>query len=148
MKLCSVLTVLFWLLSVTILPAQSDLQFEHLSVEDGLSQSTVLSIGQDKEGFMWFGTEYGLNKYDGYSFKVFQANPKASAYTLNHLIRDIYEDRRGRLWVGANGLNLLNKRTDTFKAFLVDSTRFTYLNICLAILEDEQGRLWFSAGVG
>ena len=52
--------------------AQSHISFNHLTVEDGLSQSSVTCILQDSKGFMWFGTQDGLNKYDGYSFKIFK----------------------------------------------------------------------------
>lgn len=55
-----------------------NLRFERISLEQGLSQSTVFCILQDSQGFMWFGTEDGLNKYDGYNFTIYKNNPEAS----------------------------------------------------------------------
>ncbi|CAN5506333.1 two-component regulator propeller domain-containing protein [soil metagenome] len=139
----------FFLLKLTILQAQTDLRFEHLSTQDGLSHNAVLSIHQDKEGFMWFGTEDGLNKYDGYTFKHYKADPKDPGNTLySNYIYDLFEDSKGRFWVGCHGLNLLNKKNDKFTTYLPDSSRFNYLNISLSILEDKQGMLWYSAGGG
>ena len=124
------------------LHAQSNLKFEYLSTEDGLSHNTVLSIYQDKEGFMWFGTDDGLNKYDGYTFQSYKADPKDPQHTLRfNYIYSIYEDNKGRLWVGSHGLHLLNKKTDQFTAYFPDSNQFSYLNIPLSIHEDEQGML-------
>ena len=143
------LILFFLLLDLAPLQAQSDLRFENLSVQDGLSHNSVTCIYQDKDGFMWFGTEDGLNKYDGYTFKTYKPDPKDPQHTLRlNVIRDIHEDNKGRFWVSTNGLHLLNKRTDTFTAYLVDSTRFTYLNMLSSIHEDEKGVLWFSAGGG
>jgi ligand-binding sensor domain-containing protein/two-component sensor histidine kinase len=126
-----------------------NLQFEHLSAKDGLSSNYVMSIHQDKEGFMWFGTDAGLNKYDGYTFTVFNMDPKNPQSTLktSH-IYDIHEDHTGRLWIAAYGLHLMDKRTGNITAYLADSVQFTYLNIALKIVEDENEILWFSAGGG
>lgn len=60
------------ILFIPSITAQSNIRFDHLTVQDGLSQSAVTVIFQDKQGFMWFGTQDGLNRYDGYNFKVFK----------------------------------------------------------------------------
>lgn len=126
-----------------------NLRFEHLSTQDGLSHNSVLSIFQDKEGFMWFGTDDGLNKYDGYAFQTFKADPKDPQNTLRwNYIYSIYEDSKGRFWVGSHGLHLYNKRTEKLTAYLPDSSKFNYLNIALSIFEDPNGILWYSAGGG
>jgi signal transduction histidine kinase/ligand-binding sensor domain-containing protein/CheY-like chemotaxis protein/AraC-like DNA-binding protein len=149
MKLIFLVALVYGLLGLHFLQAQSGLQFEHLSVQDGLSNNSVLCIGQDRQGFMWFGTADGLNKYDGYTFKQYRADPKAPKRSLQeNYIREIFEDKKGNLWIGTTGLHLLDRRTDTFTSYLVDSTKFTYLNIALSIQEDQKGMLWFSAGGG
>src|SRR6266540_3884612 len=70
--------VILVLLTASSFGQSLQFQFEPLSVEHGLSQSSVWSIYQDSYGFMWFGTADGLNKYDGYTFQVFRHNPNDS----------------------------------------------------------------------
>ena len=95
-------------------------KFERISLEQGLSQSSVFCILQDSKGFMWFGTQDGLNKYDGYSFTVYK-NQLNDSTSLNwNYIRCFYEDRReGVLWVGTDngGLNKFDLMTETFKHY-------------------------------
>jgi ligand-binding sensor domain-containing protein len=105
-----------------------DLRFEHLSSKQGLSHNSVISIQQDKEGFLWFGTIDGLNKYNGYTFTVFRPDPKNPKNTFrDKYIFDIHEDRAGRLWAATTGLHLVNKRTGKVTAYMADSTRFNYV---------------------
>src|SRR5512135_3509324 len=82
-------------------------RFEHLTIEDGLSQNAGLAIFQDRKGYLWIGTQDGLNRYDGYNFKVYKHdpdNPKSISYNS---ILSIAEDRDGYLWIGTwgGGLN-------------------------------------------
>ncbi len=79
--------------------AQSDVIFNHLTIDDGLSQSSVTCILQDKNGFMWFGTQDGLNRFDGYNFKVFKNNPGDSTSLTDNFIFSIYEDPSGTLYI-------------------------------------------------
>ena len=74
---------------------QQDLKFTNITIEDGLSHSKVNCIYQDSQGFLWFGTNEGLNKYDGYSFTVFQPDPDDPHSISANLIRCILEDSRG-----------------------------------------------------
>lgn len=76
------------------------LTFEQISIEQGLSQSIVYSILQDQKGFLWFGTEDGLNKYDGYSFTILRRDPHESNSLSYNEIRAMYEDSSGVLWIG------------------------------------------------
>jgi ligand-binding sensor domain-containing protein len=77
----------------------SDLKFDHISVEQGLSQDIVWSIAQDKQGFMWFATENGLNRYDGYSIKVYKHNQHDLTSLAANDVRRLFLDRSGTLWI-------------------------------------------------
>ncbi|MEJ2614797.1 MAG: two-component regulator propeller domain-containing protein, partial [Ignavibacteriaceae bacterium] len=88
---------LFILIPIDIFP-QGYISFNHLTVEDGLSQSSVTCIFQDRQGFMWFGTQDGLNRYDGYNFKVFKNEPGDSTSISDNFIFSIYQDKNGILY--------------------------------------------------
>ncbi|MFT4566378.1 MAG: ligand-binding sensor domain-containing protein, partial [Saprospiraceae bacterium] len=124
-----------------------DLHFENLTVEDGLSHGTVQSIYQDHKGYMWFGTEYGLNQYDGYQFNVFQNNPEDSNSIDYNEITFITEDSQDRLWVGTKGsLNYFNRNLSTFIHYQHDPNDANSIakGAVNAILEDHEGILWVS----
>ncbi len=96
-------------------------KFDYLTTDDGLSQSSVQAIVQDSLGFMWFGTEDGLNMYDGYSFRIFSNDPEDSSTISNNIILSMAIDPLNRLWIGTRvGLNFFNPKYDTFKRFLND----------------------------
>ncbi|MGC9344078.1 MAG: ligand-binding sensor domain-containing protein, partial [Bacteroidales bacterium] len=91
------------------------LQFEHFAVQDGLAQSVILSIYQDSEGFLWFGTQSGLSQYNGYEFINYFTNPRDSTTIRNTWIYDIAEDDNGNLYLATKrGLNKLDKSTGNF----------------------------------
>jgi ligand-binding sensor domain-containing protein/serine phosphatase RsbU (regulator of sigma subunit) len=121
--------------------AQTTINFHHISAEEGLSQGSVTCILQDDKGFMWFGTMDGLNRYDGYSIKVFKFNPSDSTSILNNFIVGLYEDNSGNMYVETQGgfqkydplkenfkifdknkLNFKDVRFNTVNAFFVDTT--------------------------
>ncbi|QMU30049.1 two-component regulator propeller domain-containing protein [Adhaeribacter radiodurans] len=132
--------------------AQSQpLQFEHLSARQGLPQSWVWSICQDREGFMWFGTYDGLYKYDGHSATSYALNPADPAHSLrSNLISAIHEDRKGRLWVttwGA-GLHQVDKPTGKSIAYPIDAKHSSRWDLLEAIYEDKKGILWLGTSLG
>ncbi|MBM2846221.1 MAG: signal transduction histidine kinase [Bacteroidetes bacterium] len=125
---------------------QTQFRTQHYGVEDGLSQSSVWCTLQDRRGFLWFGTADGLNRYDGYSFRVFRHNPEDSTSLSNNLVWSLCEDTSGAIWVGtAAGIHRYDPRTESF-ARLADQPRYkgTYLEApTRTILENHEGLLWF-----
>jgi len=117
-RLLILLTVLFFT-HHSISPAQANqLQFERISIESGLSQSSVLCIYQDSKGFIWFGTYEGLNRYDGYNFKVFKADPEIPYSLSNNLVESIIEDDQGMMWIGTgDGLNCFDLNMERFYTY-------------------------------
>jgi len=91
------------------------IQFDHYAVKDGISQSVIFCILQDSEGYMWFGTQDGLNKFDGYSFENYLFDPSDTTTISNSWIFDITEDDNGLLWIGTKGgINTFDKKTGLF----------------------------------
>ena len=127
-------------------------RFERISIEQGLSQSGVLCAYQDSQGFMWFCTGDGLNRYDGYTFTVYRNNLDNPSSISNNYIRTVYEDRAGNLWVGTygGGLNRFDSRSGTFTRFEHSQTDLTSLsdNRVWAIFEDHHGALWVGTSGG
>ena len=92
--------------------------FSHLGVEDGLSQVSVLNIFQDSEGYIWFGTRNGANRYDGYEFKIYQNEVNNQASISDNYIRSINEDSQKNIWVGtSNGMNCIDYKTKKITRF-------------------------------
>lgn len=142
---------LVMLVDIVGIIAQTDMRFEYLSELDGLSNNRILSIHEDKEGFIWFGTWEGLNKYDGYDFTVYQPDPNNALQTLSHnIISDIVEDKEGLLWLATRGggLNHIDKRSGIVTTYLLDSTGAHYWNALVDIFEDKKGDLWISGAGG
>jgi len=125
---------------------QSNLKFEHISLDQGLSQSIVQVIHKDKKGFMWFGTQSGLNKYDGYKFTEYKYNPFDSTSISNNQILVIYEDNRGDLWIGTfgGGLNRFDREKEIFTHYRHDPDDPNSLgnDIVTLIYEDSKDNLW------
>src|SRR6476659_949366 len=80
----------------------SNLQFEHLTIEQGLSHNFVGKIIQDSKGYLWFGTANGLDKYDGYGFTSYKFRPHDSTSLSKNNILTLYEDKEGMIWVGTD----------------------------------------------
>ena len=95
--------------------ADAGLRFERLTIDHGLSQSTVFAAAQDHGGFMWFGTQDGLNRYDGYRFQVFRHDPQNANSPGNNIVNSLYVDGAGMIWLGtAQGLDRLDPITEEF----------------------------------
>jgi ligand-binding sensor domain-containing protein/class 3 adenylate cyclase len=105
-----------------VLYAQETLSFRHFSVEQGLSQNTAYVIMQDRDGFLWFGTGDGLNRFDGAAFTLYRAQNSDSSLS-NSFITALQQDSFGTIWVGTRdgGLNALNLLTGRFTQFKADA---------------------------
>ncbi|MFC1879150.1 two-component regulator propeller domain-containing protein [Chloroflexota bacterium] len=110
--------------------------FEHLTPAESLSSPVVSTVLQDSQGYLWFGTEWGLNRYDGYDFKVYTNKLGDPASLSFDSIRALYEDSTGILWVGGSGgLDRFNRSSETF-------VKIDGRGQVNDILQDNQGMLW------
>ncbi len=134
------------LLAGTLFAQKPDVYFEHLSIDRGLSQSAVSAIMQDNDGFMWFGTQEGLNRYDGYQFVVYRQDPADSFSLSDNYIWSIKKDPSGFLWIGTNlgGLNRLDPVTGRFEPIRHDPVNPLSLshNSVRSIHVGKDGDLW------
>ncbi len=120
-------------------------RFEHLSVKDGLSNNSVNCILQDREGFIWFGTNDGLNKYDGYAFTPLPVDLDNPSHSFqNNQISGLCEDHLNRLWAvtEGGGLHEINKLTGKVTPHPIRATNASRWNNQHSIYEDRQGILW------
>lgn len=122
--------------------AAEKIRFNHLSRQQGLSQSFILSIAQDKHGYMWFGSQGGLNRFDGYEVKVFSADETDGALPDNS-VRALLSDSKGRLWIGTDngGFAQYNFKTESFTTYDSANSQLT-TNRIRSIYEDAIGRIW------
>jgi ligand-binding sensor domain-containing protein/serine phosphatase RsbU (regulator of sigma subunit) len=125
--------------------AQGGISFKHLTVEGGLSQSAVMCIFQDSHGFMWFGTQDGLNRYDGYNFKVYKNNPSDSTSLSDNFIFSIYEDDIGTMYIQtqSGSFQRYNARTESFTQLSKDSIDVSQFKVSsIEALLYEPGVRW------
>ena len=142
---------IFFLLLAFSIHAQDKLWFDEVNIDDGLSQSTILSMIQDKKGFIWIGTQYGLNRYDGYQFEIHVNEIGDDTSISSNYIVSIFEDSTGVLWVGTdNGLNAFNKTTNQFKRYLHNKNDKNSIsnNLISSIAEDKLGNIWIGTAGG
>lgn len=118
------------------------IEFKHLTVSDGISHSQVNAIVQDNQGFMWFGTRAGLDRYDGYGCKVMAHNPDDSSSLSGDFILSLYVTRDGRLWIGTQGrgLDCYDPLTGKISVYRREFGPSVPNIVCL--LEDSGGILW------
>ncbi len=143
------LKVFIFLIASSSLNSQNEnIRFKHISIEEGLSEVTVNCICQDYKGFMWFGTQEGLHRYDGYQFKIYKCNPKDKDTISDSIVFCIHEDKLepGLLWIGTrNGLNKFDPKMDIFTRYPHDPKQSKSLSpdeVIVIYEEDQTGILW------
>lgn len=103
---------------------RKELKFDNFGPDDGLSQSNLNSIIEDRFGFIWIGTEDGLNVFDGYGFKVYRKDLNDSTSISDNWIQNLAEDSQGNIWVGTfNGLNRYHRKSNSFERFETNATK-------------------------
>ncbi|MDG3583862.1 hybrid sensor histidine kinase/response regulator transcription factor [Galbibacter pacificus] len=139
MKKSLLFSIFFMLLSAVI--CAQEYYLKHYQVDNGLSHNSVISSLQDNHGFLWFGTKDGLNRFDGYSFKLYQNDPQDTTSIGSNFIQTLHQ-YKGFLWVGTdNGLYKFDELHETFE--LLELTQ----NQSVQDIEtDAHGNLWFIAG--
>lgn len=124
---------------------KNDILFRHLSVSQGLSQTRVSQILQDDEGYIWFGSQHGVSRYDGYAFRTFRherANPGSLSGTF---IYSLFKDKKGTIWVGSDQyLDAFDSGTELFRHYVIDPSSPTVIHIS----EGAEGKLWLSTSQG
>jgi ligand-binding sensor domain-containing protein/serine phosphatase RsbU (regulator of sigma subunit) len=146
-----ILLLLLFLLPSAKLIAQNRINFNNLNTKHGLSQSSVTVIFQDKKGFMWFGTQDGLNRYDGYNFKVFRNNPSDSTTISENFIFSIYETSNGILYIETQTgiLHKYNPRDESFLKVNKDSINLFGLKFStVGALFEESDYIRWTGGLG
>jgi len=143
--------VLILVLTILLPLKAQEVSFRHLSVEDGLSQNTINCIYQDVYGFLWFGTQDGLNCYDGYNFTVYRSKADDSASLSHNWIWDIIEDDSHNLWIATwNGLTQYDRSSRTFRRFFPDSTSQSSISGTrpASMVKDQDGNIWIATWGG
>lgn len=147
MKYYLIIAFIFW--GATQPMAQS---LKRISVKDGLSQGMINDILKDSDGFMWFATKNGLNRYDGHTFKVFAHDPFDSLSISGDEIACLLEESDNYLWVGtaSHGLNLFDRKREVFYPITVKDSHSSDLPVykVYAIAKDAEGDLWIGTENG
>ncbi len=147
-----VLYILSSLLFFQVYSQQDTFQFSHYSTLEGLSENYVNCIFQDSKGFIWIGTNDGLNRFDGYQFKIYRYNRKDKSGIGSNLIQVIAEDNDGNLWIGTanEGIFKLNVKTDQFIQLKNTASKPDVLtkNSGRDILKDKYGNIWIANLMG
>ncbi|WP_461041853.1 two-component regulator propeller domain-containing protein [Spirosoma harenae] len=151
---CQLLVVALFMLLTSALHGQHPLRFEHIGTAQGLSHNRIFSIYRDRQGFMWFGTGDGLNRYDGYTFTVYKPDPgDPNNHMAHNTVWDMLESKSGEIWfvTPGGGLHRLNEQTGRINFFRVErrgSNRFAPYDICYTMMEDRQGFFWIGSEGG
>jgi signal transduction histidine kinase/ligand-binding sensor domain-containing protein/DNA-binding response OmpR family regulator len=140
-----ILLFLFSMGLMLTVKSQEEINFTSLTIKDGLSSNTVPAILKDRYGFMWFGTEDGLNRFDGTNFKIYRNKNNDSSSLQSNEILSLYEDPAGNLWVATSGgsLSLYDRKKDAFINFPAGEKPGHIGNsVVLDVCSDFQGKIW------
>jgi two-component system, sensor histidine kinase ChiS len=144
--------LIFMLITFRLYGQADMVKFEHIGLQEGLSHGIVYNLFQDSKGFLWVSTQVGLNRYDGFNFKVYLHNPLDSNSISANSTGPIIEDSAGNLWIGTwgGGLNRYDRKTATFKAFRNDPDNPESIsdNRIHALYLHSDGTLWIGTFAG
>lgn len=139
------LSILIWFFLCIVVMANAigqnrDVLFENISNKDGLSHSTVFATIQDSTGYMWFGTQDGLNRYDGYAFTVYRPDETNTNTPVSNYIRSLFLDDKGILWIGGDkGITRYDEKINRFENFhLISQKTGIYIT---AISQTSNGQI-------
>lgn len=150
-KLFVLIDILFIIPLKTFSENRNNIIFTYYTTDDGLSQNMVDCILKDSRGFLWFGTWYGLNRFDGYNFLVYKNNPNDSNSLNNNFIHSLCEDNFGNIWIGTRkGLNLFLYNENKFinKFFDNQNRKFISINKKINCILIEDNILWLCTEKG
>lgn len=143
--------LVFLLISSNSISQVFDLRFEILTVEDGLPENSVTCTLQDYLGFLWFGTQNGLAKYNGHSMTIYRPDTTKIKSITDTEVTAIYEDKNKALWIGMlNALNKFDRATETFTEFksVIDDPKTISSEHIRYFYEDSKGRVWVGTSEG
>jgi len=148
-------SLILFITSYKITSQSKSINFDRITIDDGLSQGAIISILQDDKGFMWFGTKDGLNRYDGYNFTIFKSIPFDSTSLSNNYIESMALDKKGTLWVGtSDGLNKYDENKESFKQYRINLKNIAprlegnRISALLANPNKYDGNLWLGTAYG
>ncbi len=144
---------LYFIFSIPVLlhSQQPEFRFKHITTQTGLSNNIINCIIQDHMGFMWIGTMEGLNRFDGYNFRIFEKNLDDSSSLADNMVFDIYLDHKNTIWVGTQmGICLYNPDLENFTNYLLDPERLNIntANRVTGIEEDSGNQLYIVSELG
>ena len=132
---------LFYLNSFSV-----ELNFKYFKVEDGLSSNTVYTVLQDSKGFMWFGTENGLNRFDGYTFVSYRNIPRNKNSLINNYVYHLIEDDNQLLWIGTErGVCRLDLKNNQFHPFTIQTEKGIPVSGRIQNLFSDNGKIWIAS---
>lgn len=146
------LLILLQFISLQLMGQDDTYVFSHLTVNNGLSQNQITCIFCDSDGFVWFGTSTGLNRFDGSGFEVFSTENQPNESILNNTVNALAEDKLGNLWIGtSSGISILDKDTYQFRNFdysLLAPNKCNDIYYILSVASDRDGNIWIGTNNG
>jgi len=147
-----IFTLMILLFAGKVRAQQNRILFENISLEDGLSHNAVYSIIQDKIGYMWFATQDGLNKYDGYNITIYKHTANDSASLPNNNVSKVFQDKDGMIWIGTwgGGLCKFDPVKEKFTVYKYNPTNRSSIsfNRVPVIYQSKSGDLWIGTAGG